>query len=92
MAGQDEQHESPLEFPCEFPVKIMGRAADDFEALVFEIVSRHDPDLASEKISVRASRDGNFVAITAVIVARSREQLDELYSELSAHERILMAL
>lgn len=92
MAGQDEQHESLLEFPCEFPVKIMGRTADDFEALVAEIVSRHDPDFVSEKMSVRASRDGNFVSITAVIVAHSREQLDDLYRELSAHERILMAL
>ena len=92
MAGQDEQHESLLEFPCEFPVKIMGRTADDFEALVCEIVSRHDPDFTAEKMSVRASRDGNFVAVTVVIVAQSREQLDDLYRELSAHERILMAL
>jgi putative lipoic acid-binding regulatory protein len=92
MAGQEEQYKSPLEFPCEFPVKIMGRAADDFEDLVSEIVSRHDPDFASEKVSVRASRDGNFVSLTVIIVARSREQLDDLYRELSAHERILMAL
>jgi hypothetical protein len=70
----------------------MGRAADDFEDLVSEIVSRHDPGFASEKVSVRASRDGNFVSITVIIVARSREQLDDLYRELSAHERILMAL
>lgn len=92
MTEHSEDQTSPIRFPCEFPVKIMGRAEDDFEALVLEIVSRHDPDFAAENLSVRASRDGNFISITAVIIARSREQLDDLYRELSAHERILMAL
>ena len=92
MESPDTEGKSPLEFPCEFPVKIMGRADDRFEALVYEIISRHAPDFELDGLSVRASRDGNFVAVTAVITARSRRQLDDLYRDLSAHERVLMAL
>lgn len=92
MADRKDSQETLLEFPCDFPVKIMGRAEDDFEGLVFEIVSRHAPELEEHRLTVRASRDGTFIAVTATIVARSREQLDALYEELSAHERILMAL
>jgi hypothetical protein len=92
MADVQDSEESLIDFPCEFPVKIMGRAGDDFEGLVFEIVRRHAPEIGLDNLSVRASRDGNFIAVTAIIVARSRRQLDDLYEELSTHERVLMAL
>ena len=92
MESPDTKGKSLLEFPCEFPVKAMGRADDGFEELVFEIISRHVPDFEMDGLSVRASRDGNFVAVTAIIIARSRRQLGDLYRELSAHERVLMAL
>ena len=92
MESPDTEGKSLLEFPCEFPVKIMGRAEDWFEELVYEIISRHAPDFELDSLSVRASRDGNFIAVTAMIMARSRQQLDDLYRELSTHERVLMAL
>lgn len=92
MTDHDDTQESLLDFPCEFPVKIMGRADEDFEGLVFDIVSRHAPELEQRHLAIRASRDGTFIAVTATIVARSRAQLDALYEELSAHERVLMAL
>jgi len=92
MTDHREQEESLLEFPCDFPVKVLGRADDDFVTIVVEIVRRHAPGLESGRISTRPSRGGNFVAVTCTIVAHSRSQLDALYEELSAHERILMAL
>jgi putative lipoic acid-binding regulatory protein len=92
MTDLPPDQESLLEFPCNFPIKVMGRAGEDFVAVVAEIVRRHSPGLESEQISTRLSRDGNFVAVTFTIVAESRGQLDTLYEELSAHERILMAL
>lgn len=92
MTDRPSNEESLLEFPCDFPVKVLGRASEDFVAIVTEIVTRHAPGLDEGQISTRPSRDGNFVSITFIIVARNREQLDALYEELSAHDRVLMAL
>lgn len=92
MTDRPSSEESLLDFPCDFPVKVMGRAAEDFVAVVTEIVTRHVPELDESRITTRASRDGNFVSVTFTIVARDRQQLDTLYEELSAHDRVLMAL
>ena len=86
------ENESLLEFPCDFPVKIVGRAGEDFEDLALAIVTRHAPGFDRARAYSRLSRDGNFVAITCTIVARSQEQLDRLYQELSDHNLVLMAL
>lgn len=79
-------------FPCEFPLKVFGRNSDDFEALVIEIVRRHAPDLAASDVSRRTSGGAAYRSITATFTAHSREQLDALYLELSAHEQVLMLL
>jgi len=92
MTDRPSSEESLLDFPCDFPVKVLGRAAEDFVAVVTEIVTRHVPELDERRITTRASRDGNFVSVTFTILARNREQLDTLYEELSAHDRVLMAL
>jgi putative lipoic acid-binding regulatory protein len=92
MTDRSSSEESLLNFPCDFPVKVLGRAAGDFVGIVTEIVTRHAPGLDEGRISTRPSRDGNFVSVTFVIVARDREQLDALYEELSAHDQVLMAL
>jgi len=82
----------PLEFPTEFPIKVMGRRDSDLEVLTREIVERHSGPLAGEKMRVRTSGDGNFLALTYVVTAQSREQLDAIYRELSACKAVLMAL
>ncbi len=84
--------ESPLVFPCDFPLKVMGRAAPDFAALVHEIVTRHVGELEVDALRSRASRNGSYLAVTVTFEARSRAQLDRLYEELTAHERVLMVL
>ncbi len=81
-----------LTFPCDFPLKIMGRATPDFDALVAEIVLRHVGSLREGAISMRESRDGNYLAVTVTVQVESQAQLDALYRELSGHERILMVL
>lgn len=85
------EQESLLQFPCEFPLKIMGSGAD-FRQLVVELVSRHAPDLDPARIQVRDSRAGRYQSVTVVVNARDRAQLDALYSELSGHPRILLVL
>ena len=79
-------------FPCSFPLKAFGRNSDDFEALVIEIVRRHVPDLDDSAVSSRISSGNAYRAVTATFMARSREQLDALYLELSRHEQVLMVL
>lgn len=84
--------ESLFEFPCDFPLKVMGVAADDFDALVVAIVRKHVNDLCEGAITAKQSRKGKYVSITVTIQAQSQEQLDRIYTELSSHERILMVL
>lgn len=89
MAEEDQEL---LKFPCDFPIKIMGLASTEFEGIVLEIVRRHCPDLGEGAVSLRPSSGGKYVSITANIVARSRIQLDDLYRELSSHEKVNMVL
>ncbi len=84
--------ESLLQFPCDFPLKIMGSGSPDFRQLVVDLVSRHAPDLDETQIRVRDSRAGRYQSVTVVINARDRIQLDALYRELSGHPRITMVL
>ena len=86
------ERETALEFPCDFPIKVMGLAIADFDTLVAEIVLRHVADLREGALRSRASSGGKYVSVTVTIQAQSQQQLDNLYRELSAHERVLMVL
>jgi uncharacterized protein len=79
-------------FPCSFPIKAIGRNNADFEAIVLEIVRRHVPDLDESAVSSRTSGGTAYRSVTVTFAARSREQLDALYTELSGHELVLMVL
>jgi putative lipoic acid-binding regulatory protein len=81
-----------LEFPTEFPIKVMGRHDSNLRVLTQSIVERHAGALGEERIRLRSSSDGNFVAITYIVLAHSQGQLDELYRELTACDAVLMAL
>ncbi len=83
--------ETLMEFPCSFPIKVMGEAADDFDMLIVEIVRKHHPDLTEGAVKTRPSREGKYISVTVTIEAQSREQLDNIYLDLTAHERVLMA-
>ncbi len=87
-----ESGETPLKFPCTFPVKAMGEADEDFDGLVVSLVRRHSPDLAEGAVRTRLSRNGNYMSVTVTVEAQSREQLDAIYTDLTAHDRVLMAL
>jgi putative lipoic acid-binding regulatory protein len=84
--------ETLLTFPCEFPIKIMGRVGENFEADVVAIVRKHAPDLTEAAISSRPSGKGNYIAVTVTVNATSKEQLDTIYLELNAHESVVMML
>ncbi|MCU0734722.1 MAG: DUF493 domain-containing protein [Methylotetracoccus sp.] len=81
-----------LQFPCEFPLKVFGRPGPEFESAVLEIVRRHGVDLAEGAVSARASRNGNYLALTVTFQARSRHQLDAIYQDLVRCRDVVMAL
>ncbi len=83
---------SALEFPTDFPIKVMGRHDADLRRLTQPIIERHAGKVEETSVRSRASGDGNFVALTYTVRATSREQLDALYRELTACEAVLMAL
>jgi putative lipoic acid-binding regulatory protein len=87
-----EQPDEIMEFPCSFSIKAMGLATPDFTTAVEEIVCRHTPDSDNNKVTTRPSKGGKYISVTVTIEARSREQLDAIYQDLSAHEQVLMSL
>lgn len=84
--------DSLLEFPCEFPLKVMGRKQAGFRELVVSLVATHAGPIEDKQVSERESRDGNFIALTLLLRAESQAQLDDVYRALSAHERVLVVL
>lgn len=81
-----------FEFPCDFPLKVMGRRTDDFRSLVLGIVQKHTGPIAPASIVERPSKDGNYLSLTITLRAESKAQLDTLYRELTSCERVLVAL
>jgi putative lipoic acid-binding regulatory protein len=84
--------ESPLKFPTLFPIKIMGRTRDGFAQAVVAVVQKHAPDFDASTVEMRASAAGNYLSVTATINATSREQLDNLYRDLTSHPMVAMVL
>jgi putative lipoic acid-binding regulatory protein len=80
------------EFPSDFPIKVMGRHDSDLRALTQAIVERHAGPLPESRVRTRTSADGNFLALTYLVHATSKDQLDAIYRELTACKSVLMAL
>ena len=81
-----------LDFPCDFPIKMMGREQPEFRDAAVALVERHTGKIRSDAIRTALSRNGNFLSITITIKAQNQQQLDDIYSDLSEHEKILVAL
>lgn len=87
-----EEDSVTIEFPCEYPVKVMGRNVDNFSDVILEIIRRHAPDLRDENISFRPSRNKNYLAVNVIIYATGTEQLQALFDDLKASGRVSMVL
>jgi hypothetical protein len=83
---------SLLEYPCDFPVKILGNTQVGFAQAVLDVVKRHAPDFDAATMELRASKRRKYLSVTCVIRATSREQLDGLYQELCDHPMVVMVL
>ncbi|MFL2840471.1 MAG: YbeD family protein [Pseudohongiellaceae bacterium] len=81
-----------VEFPCEYPVKVMGKNTDDFSDIILEIIRRHAPDLRDENVSFQPSRNENYLAVNVIIYATGTQQLQALFDDLKASGRVSMVL
>lgn len=81
-----------LVFPTEYPIKVVGRPSDELRARVHAIVLQHAPALDPDRISERLSENGNFLSISYVLRAESREQIVALVTDLKACEGVMMIL
>ncbi len=87
-----KKQDTVMEFPCQFPIKAMGLSDGQFEALVISLVRKHAPDLGEGAVKTVDSKGGKYISVTVTVRATSREQLDNIYRELTACEQVLMAL
>lgn len=83
---------SLIEYPCQFPIKVMGAKVDGFVHAVTQIAKQFDPSFSASTIELRESKAGNYLGITITVTATSREQLDELYRTLSTHPMVKVVL
>lgn len=84
--------ETLLEFPCDFPLKIMGATREGFAQAVVEIVLKHAPDFDAATVEMRPSKAGNYLSLTCTLRATSKPQLDALYRELTSHPWVKIVL
>jgi len=87
-----EEQETLFEFPCEFPIKAMGKTGPELETAVLSIVNRHVEDLAEGAVRFNQSSKGKYTSITITFTAHSKDHLDALYMELTGCEHVLYCI
>jgi putative lipoic acid-binding regulatory protein len=88
----DELYESPLQFPCDISIKVVGHNTADFETVIVELIRPHVPDLDPTQVRIRESRNQRYLSLTIPVNASSRAQMDTIYQALSDHDQVVMAL
>ncbi len=84
--------DSLIEYPCDFPIKVFGLAQQGFAQAIAAVVLAHAPDFDAASIEMRSSSNAKYISLTCTIRATSREQLDNLYRDLTSHPMVKMVL
>jgi putative lipoic acid-binding regulatory protein len=92
MTEPTNRTDSLIEYPSEFPIKIMGIMQDAFAQTMMEVVTQYDPTFHAGKMEMRPSTQGKYLSVTVTVTATSREQLDNLYRALSSHPMVKVVL
>ena len=90
--GVFDRLEQLLEFPVDFPLKIMGRRVDGFAQAISDLVREHVPGFDPATMELRSSSQGTYLSLTVVVRLDSRAQLQALYEALSAHPLVRIVL
>ena len=92
MNNESTNNESLLQFPCSFPVKVMGRDVPDFREHVVAIIEKHVGTLDDSALRSSPSSKGNFISLTITVDAQNQQQLDHIYQDLTDDEYVLISL
>ena len=87
-----EQQPPKIEFPCDYPIKVMGRQCAEFETVVIDIIELHAPGIDISRINVKTSSKGTFTSMTVFITATGQPQLEALHGDLMASGLVKMVL
>jgi putative lipoic acid-binding regulatory protein len=87
-----EQEPPKIEFPCDYPIKVLARSAEDLDEAIFEVFEQHAPGFDRETVTSRASSKGTFTSITITIIATGPDQLEALHQSLLATGRVQMVI
>jgi putative lipoic acid-binding regulatory protein len=89
-----EPHTAPplIEFPCTFPIKVMGEAHDNFVTTIVQAMQNFAPEFTAANVDMRASSGGKYISLTCSVYVTSQDQLDDIYRVLSAHPLVKFAL
>ena len=84
--------ESLLEFPCDLDIKAVGKSSSEFPNTILELVQKHAPEVGMQSLRSRESSGGKYISVTITLYAQSKDQMDRIYSDMTAHPDILTAL
>jgi uncharacterized protein len=88
----EPRRDSLIEYPCLFPIKVMGLKVDGFVHAITQVAEQHDPQFDATSIELRPSSSGKYLGVTLPVNATSREQLDNLYRDLTSHPMVKVVL
>lgn len=99
MSEQDSPNTAPntapdslFDFPCAFPIKVMGERRDDFAQTIVAAVAPLTGPLSADQVEIRSSRTAKYLSLTLIVQAQSRAQLDEIYRTLTSHPMVKLVL
>lgn len=81
-----------IDFPSDFPIKVVGVMSDGFAQAIADLILEHDPEFHTGKIDMKPSSKGNYLSLTVTVKATSREQLDNIYRALTSHDLVKFVL
>lgn len=84
--------QSLIEYPCHFPIKVMGAHVEGFTEAMVYVARQFDPAFDARTVEVRPSKAGNYLGLTLSVHVTSRDQLDELYRTLTSHPMVKIVL
>jgi putative lipoic acid-binding regulatory protein len=89
-----EPHTAPplIDFPCDFPIKVMGEMQDSFAQTIIDLIQTKEPTFNASKIEMRASSGGKYISLTCTVHVNSQAHLDDIYRSISAHPLVKYSL
>lgn len=90
--SKQEEKETLLKFPCDFPIKVIGEHSEVFVTEIVQITQKHFPDFEKSNLKQQLSKNHQFISLTITVYALDKETLDALYHDLTAHPDSKMVL